>query len=113
MMSKKAPLIRDARGHELKAGDTVYLHLQEPLILATITEGPRPVGHATYELLITSRGLTQCDPSEPTTWIVGQGMADIFDQHGQVPGFKSEAEARQAARLMFGIEKSDKGYTVM
>jgi hypothetical protein len=113
MMSKKAPVIRDARGNELKAGDTVYLHLQEPLILAIVTEGPRAVGDGTYELLLTSRGLAQYDPSEPIPWIVGQGMAGIFDQPGQVPGFKTEAEARQAARLMFGIEKSDKGYTMM
>jgi hypothetical protein len=113
MMSKKTPLIRDARGNELKAGDTVYLYLREPLIMATISEGPRPVGDGTYELLLTSRGLLQFDPSEPITWIVGQGMAGIFDEQGQVPGFKTEREARQAARLMFGIEKSDTGYTVM
>jgi hypothetical protein len=47
-MSKKAPFIRDARGNRLKAGDTVYLHLQEPLILATISV-PRAVGNGTYE----------------------------------------------------------------
>jgi hypothetical protein len=112
-MPNKVRSIRDARGNELKVGDAVYLHLQEPLILATITEGLRPAEDGTYELLLTSRGLAQFDPSEPITWIVGQGMADIFGLSGRVPGFKTEAEARQAARLIFGIEKSDKGYTVM
>jgi hypothetical protein len=109
MRNKKSPLIRDARGNELHVGDTAYLHLQEPLILATISEAPHPLEDGTYELLLTSRGLMQFNPSEPITWIAGQGMADIFGEPGQVPGFKTEAEARQAARLMFGIEKSDKG----
>ena len=49
-MPNKVRSIRDARGNELKVGDAVYLHLQEPLILATITEGPRPAEDGTYEL---------------------------------------------------------------
>jgi len=108
----KPPVMRDARGNKLKVGDTIYLHLSEPLILATIAKGPRRTSNGRYEILISSRGLLEFDPSEPITSIVQQGLGDIFDQTRKGL-FESVAEAREAARIMFGIEKSDKGYTVM
>ncbi len=108
----KLPVIRDARGNELKVGDVVYVHLNEPLILAMIAEGPRRTGNGRYEFLLRSQGLVEIDPADPITWVVEQGLGDMFDQTRKSL-YETEAEAREAARMMFGIEKSDKGYTVM